>query len=188
MKFFPRPAKSVLLRNGNVKTILPPKSIYGATHVSLHTYANNLKLLWKTFHMFLTAWISDNRHICNCYLLIFISLYRISAKKRFHCRLVYVNTELMIYTTKPIKTTTRFQLRFVPKHVLHFWKPIFLLILQICKFLISCLIDLLPKQRNCEWFYSFQLCSQRHFVTLYCVTNSVTPRKQKLRRKTYEMT
>ena len=41
------------------------------------------KMLWKTFHMFLTAWILDNRHICYRYLLIFNSLYRISAKNAF---------------------------------------------------------------------------------------------------------
>ena len=68
---------------------------------------------------------------------------------------------------QPNQSKQPFQLRFVPQHVLHFWKPIFLLILQVYKFVISCLIDHLPKQRNCEWFYSFQLCSQRHFVTLY---------------------
>ena len=143
------------------------------------------KLLWKTFYMFLTAWISDNRHICYCYLLIFNSLYRKVLKT------LSLQTRVCqhwVNNIQPNQSKQPFQLRFVPQHVLHFWKPIFLLILQVYKFVISCLIDLLPKQRNCEWFYSFQICSQRHFVTLYCVTNSVTLWKQKLRQKTYEMT
>ena len=129
------------------------------------------KLLWKTFHMFLSAWISDNRHICNCYLLIFNWLYRISVKN------ASIEDSCMStpskYTTKPIKTTISTSVR--STHVLYFSKPICLWTLQACKFVISCLIDHLPKQRNCEWFYSVQLCSQRHFVTLHCVTNSVTP-------------
>ena len=141
------------------------------------------KLLWKTFYMFLTAWILDNRHICYCYLLIFNSLYRkvlktLSLQTRV-CQLWVNNIQ-----TKPKQTKQRFQLRFVPQHVVHFWKPIFLLILQVYKFVISCLIDHLSKQRNCECFISFSFA-----LTLYCMTNLVTPWKQKLRRrKTYEMT
>ena len=135
---------------------MPPKSIYGATCFPTYLRKHLKKLLWKTFYMFLTTWILDNRHICYCYLLIFNSLYRKVLKT------LSLQTRVCqhwVNNIQPNQSKQPFQLRFVPQHVLHFWKPIFLLILQVYKFVISCLIDHLSKQRNCECFDSFQLCS-----------------------------
>ena len=118
---FPKQTKSLELLNMFFENSLPkanfgqnirdsPNGSLTADSRSLQT-ATLKKLLWKTFHMFLSAWISDNGHICNSYLLIFHSLYRISAKNTSIAD--YVNTELIL-NHKPITSKQPFQLRFVP--------------------------------------------------------------------------
>ena len=59
---------------------LPHRSIYGATCFATYLREQLKNCSEKPSTCFLALDISDNWHICNCYLLIFNWLYRISDK------------------------------------------------------------------------------------------------------------
>ena len=66
--------------------------------------------------------------MCNCYLLKFNWLYRVSARAKNASIAGSCSATPSKLTTKPIKTTIGTSVR--STHVLHFSKPIFLLKLQ----------------------------------------------------------